>query len=109
MKRIVSRLRDLSSHSLVKNSAIMFGGTMGANVLGYAYHLVVGRILGPIGYGELAALISIFYIINAPATVLLNIMVKFFSQLKAKGEYGEAKQLFVVISKFIAIFIIVGL
>ena len=81
---------------------------MGANVLGYAYHLVVGRMLGPVGYGELAALISIFYIINAPATVLLNIMVKFFSQLKAKGEYGEAKQLFIVISKFLVIFGIIG-
>ena len=109
MKRILFRIRELSSHPLIRNSAIMFAGTMGANVLGYGYHLVIGRILGPVGYGELAALISIFYIINAPSTVLQSILVKFFSQLKAKSDYGQAHQLFIVILKFLLIIGVVGL
>jgi len=93
---------------MVKNSAIVFGGTMFANFLAYLYHLIVGRMLGPARYGELAALISIYYILNAPSTILQNIMVKFFSQLKAKNELGEAKQLFISISKGIVVFGIIA-
>lgn len=99
IKKISSIVARYAAHPVVKGSAIMFGGTMLANVLAYLYHLVVGRILGPVGYGELAALLSIFYILNAPATVLQNILVKFFSRLKAKNDYGQAKQLLFGISR----------
>jgi len=74
-----------------------------ANILAYLYHLVVGRILGPVGYGELAALISIFYILNAPSAVVQNILVKFFSGLKAKQDYGQAKRLFLRITRLLII------
>jgi len=103
MKRAFSYLSHYAAHPFVKGSAIMFGGTMIANVLAYLYHLVVGRILGPVGYGELAALISIFYILNSPSIVVQNILVKFFSQLKAKRDYGQAKRLFLRITRLLAI------
>lgn len=99
IKKISSIVARYAAHPVVKGSAIMFGGTMLTNVLAYLYHLVVGRILGPVGYGELAALLSIFYILNAPATVLQNILVKFFSRFKAKNDYGQAKQLLFGISR----------
>lgn len=83
----------------MKASVIMFAGTMVTNVLAYLYHLVVGRILGPVGYGELAALLSIFYILNSPSVVIQNILVKFFSTLKAKNELGQAKSLFWLITR----------
>jgi O-antigen/teichoic acid export membrane protein len=107
MKRLISKVRGYAGNPLIKNSAIMFAGTMGANVIAYLYHLVIGRILGPVGYGELAALISIYYILNAPSAILQNILVKFFSQLKAKEENGQAKRLFSTITKYIGIFAIV--
>ncbi len=66
---------------------------MGANVAGWLYHLFVGRILGTKGYGELAALLSLFYILNVPSGVIQTILVKFFSVLKANNEQGQAKRL----------------
>lgn len=90
----------ITSHPLAKNSAIVFIGAMLTNVTSYLYHVAVGRILGPVGYGELAALISIFYILNAPSAVLQNIVVKFFSTLKAKHQDNQAKNLLLFITKF---------
>ncbi len=100
MKTIVSRLK---ANSFARNTAIMFGGNMLTNVVAYLYHLVVGRILGPSQYGELAALISIFYMLNAPATVLQNVLTKFFSTLKARRADGQAKKLFLIATTYIAI------
>jgi O-antigen/teichoic acid export membrane protein len=88
-------MKRILANPFLKNSAVMFVGTMGTNVLAYVYHLVVGRSLGPEGYGEIAALLSIFYILNSPSIVVQNILVKFFSQLRAKEEHGQGKRLFV--------------
>lgn len=98
-------MKKILTHPLFKGSAIVFGGAMINNILAYAYHLVVGRILGPAQYGELAALISIFYILNAPSNVLQSVLVKFFSTLKAKNDMRQAKRLYVVVLKYSALMI----
>lgn len=81
----------ITRHSLALSSAIVFAGSMAANIAGWLYHLFVGRILGTEGYGELAALLSLFYILNVPSSVIQTVMVKFFSVLKAKNEQGQAR------------------
>jgi len=96
-------IKKIVSHPFVKSSAVMFIGTMVTNILAYIYHLVVGRSLGPVGYGELAALLSIFYILNSPSLVVQNILVKFFSQLRAVEDHGQGKRLFWRISRLLLI------
>ncbi|MBI5620458.1 oligosaccharide flippase family protein [Candidatus Gottesmanbacteria bacterium] len=85
--------RRIINHPIFKHSAVVLIGSMGANVAGWLYHVFVGRILGTEGYGELAALLSLFYILNVPSSVITTILVKFFSVLKAGGEEGQAKRL----------------
>lgn len=87
----MGKMRKLINHPLLKHSAVVFAGSMGANVAGWLYHLFVGRILGTEGYGELAALLSLFYILNVPSSIIQTILVKFFSVLKAKDEQGQAR------------------
>lgn len=94
MKNIKAFAIKIFFHALARDSAIVFVGSTGANVGAYLYHLFIGRILGPQQYGELAALLSLFYILNVPSSVLQTILVKFFSALKAKKAYGRAKDLF---------------
>jgi O-antigen/teichoic acid export membrane protein len=106
MKKLIGALQG---NTFLKSSAIMFAGTMLANVVSYLYHVIVGRILGPVQYGELAALISIFYILNAPSTVLQNIVVKFFSSLKATNDTGQAKKLLTTITKYVLVAGLLGL
>lgn len=93
MGKIKEFITKITGISLALNSAIVFAGSMGANIAGWLYHLFVGRILGTEGYGELAALLSLFYILNVPSGVIQTILVKFFSVFKATNEQGQAKKL----------------
>jgi len=68
------KLLLLSRHSLIKGSAIVFGGTAIINGLNYVFHLITGRMLGPDQYSILAALISLSYVIGFPAT-LINTLI----------------------------------
>jgi len=86
--------KKITSHSLAFNSGIVFVGAMISNIGAYLYHLIVGRILGPSGYGELSSLISLLYIFGVPTIVLQTVLVKYFSTCKARQSSGQAKYLF---------------
>lgn len=101
-------IQKLLSDSLARNSAIVFAGTMTANVLSYLYHLVMGRLLGPAGYGELSSLLSLLYIFTVPLLVAQTVMVKFVSVFKARGEVGQAKSLFIKATKWFAVLSVAG-
>ena len=91
------RIKNLMSHPLFSGSAIMFVGNMGANVINYAYHLIMGRLLGPIGYGILASLYSILYLVSIiPSSASVSI-VKFISSAKD----NELFSVYETIRKFI--------
>ena len=75
----------------------MFVGNMGANVINYAYHIIMGRLLGPVGYGVLASLYSILYLVSIiPASASVSI-VKFISTANEK----ELPSVYYSIKKFI--------
>lgn len=75
-------------HPLFSGSAIMFGGNMVANVTNYIYHLVMGRLLGPVGYGVLASLYSVLYLVSIiPSSASVSI-VKFISSAKDNDIYS---------------------
>lgn len=111
----MNTLKKILTHPLLKNSTIVLLGSMGANVAGWFYHVFVGRILGTEGYGELAALLSLFYILNVPSGVIQTILVKFFSVLKAKNEHGQAKRLIrmatikILLAEGVGIFLLLAL
>ena len=91
------------SNTLAKNSAIVFVGSMGANIISYVYHLLLGRMLGPSGYGEISSLFSILYIFTVPLIVGQTVLVKFTSQIKATGSLSQAKSLFLKVTKICVI------
>src|SRR3990167_3803471 len=93
-KKIKTFVFSITSHHLFKNSALVFAGSTAANLSGWLYHLFVGRILGPEKYAELSALFALFYILNVLTGVIQVTLVKFFSILKARGDYGQANALF---------------
>jgi len=94
---MMKKLKNLTKHPLFSGSAIMFVGNMGANVINYAYHLIMGRLLGPIGYGILASLYSILYLVSIiPSSASVSI-VKFISSAKD----NELFSVYETIRKFI--------
>jgi len=88
-------VKRIFSHPLFKGSAIVFIGTMAANIGAYLYHLIVGRILGPAQYGELAALLSLSYILNVVSVMLQTVVTRFVAFHAAKGEYGDIRTLII--------------
>lgn len=88
-----TKIKLLSSnvlkHPLFSGSFIIFGGSMFVNVINYVYHLVMGRMLGPVGYGILASIFSLLYIVSIiPLSTSISI-VKFISTTKNKSELSE--------------------
>lgn len=107
--KIINVIRNVTSHSLARNSAIVFAGSMTANVFAYIYHFCMGRLLGPSGYGELSSLLSLLYIFTVPLLVAQTVLVKFVSGFKAHGELSQAKSLFVSVTKLFLLFCLFGL
>lgn len=107
--KIKGFIQKLSSNALARNSAIVFVGSMVANVGSYVYHLLMGRLLGPAGYGELSSLLSILYIFTVPLLVGQTVLVKFVSQFKAHGEVGQTKSLFLSITKKALLISLIGI
>lgn len=103
-KLVYSFISGLLSNPIAKGSAIIFSGTMLMNISAYLYHLVVGRMMGPVQYGELASLYSLSYLLNVPANVIQNVIAKYVSGYFAKNEDGKTKRLLIVATKRLSIF-----
>jgi len=80
MRQIFIRL---AKNSFIRNSFVLFAGTMIVNVLNYVFHLVVGRMVEPAAYGEIESLISLLAIISVPAATLTLIATKYAANMKA--------------------------
>ena len=75
-------IKNIVAQPLFSGSAVMIFGSNIANFLGYIYHLIFGRILGPALYSELAAVISLLGMFSASFTFLGLVIVKFVSGSK---------------------------
>lgn len=60
----------------------MIVGSNIANFFAYIYHLVIGRMLGPSGYGELASILSLIGLFSITFGFLGLVIVKFASGMK---------------------------
>lgn len=75
--------------SLIKNSTIIVSAVIVSNLLAYAFHFIVGRMLGPEDYGEFGALMALFLIVSLPAFALGSAITKITSRLYADDKLGS--------------------
>ncbi|PIS14373.1 hypothetical protein COT64_03015, partial [Candidatus Shapirobacteria bacterium CG09_land_8_20_14_0_10_39_12] len=73
-------LNLFSGNFLLKGSLIVFVGSVLSNFGSYLFHLIMGRLLGPVDYGVLESLISLAYFLAIPMGVLGITVVKYISQ-----------------------------
>ena len=74
------------------HGAITFGATTLVNVLNYLFHVLGSRWLGPVGYGEVAALLNVLALASIPAAILQLIVAKLVAELRvaaAEHPVGE--------------------
>lgn len=97
----------------VRNSLVLFAGTMAGNVFNYAFHFSLGRIMPAETYGALQSLIALLTIVSVPAAALTMIATKYGAIAKARGDYFFGHHLFSYLNKKIIKygwpFIIIGI
>lgn len=86
MKR---RLLSLTENPLLAGSLVMLIGSNFSNFGQFVYHFIIGRMLGKVYYGDLAALISIIGIIGIVQLSVGLTIVKFISSSKNKKEISN--------------------
>lgn len=79
MKNQILKIKNLTKHPLFSGSAVMIIGSNIANAFAYIYHLIIGRMLGPSGYGELASIINLIGLFSVTFGFLGLVIMKFVS------------------------------
>jgi O-antigen/teichoic acid export membrane protein len=68
---------------LARGGALLFAGSIAAGVLGYAYQVVMGRMLTTDEYGLFSALMAVFTIASAPLGALMMVLSRKVSEQRA--------------------------
>jgi O-antigen/teichoic acid export membrane protein len=78
------KIKIIIAHPFGLSSLIMVAGSNFSNFLNYLYHFVTGRLIGPSGYGELVALISLINLVSVLPGSFGTSAVRFLSSAKDK-------------------------
>ncbi|MEM2943237.1 MAG: hypothetical protein QW087_00645 [Methanomassiliicoccales archaeon] len=100
------------SESFTRPIIMMFIATIVAGSCDYIYQIIMGRQLGPAGYSELNAMLSIFYIISVPTQTIAAFVVRHVSKYKAQDNDEAIRWLVrktLLISFFVGLIIAVGI
>lgn len=79
---------------LVTGSLVIMVGAIVGGFGNYLYHLLMGRMLGPVDYGILVSLISLFSILGVPLGAIGLTIVKFVSAYNGKKDTNAISFLF---------------
>lgn len=105
------QINQLISHPLFSGSMVMIFGSNIANLLNYAYHLIMGRLLGPTYYGELAALFSLIGLLGVIPLSFNLVIVKYVSAAKTEQEISSLMNWFsqkvFLFASVVAVFVLV--
>ena len=80
MKKYIS---GLWSNQLVRGTTILFAGSTLVNLGGFFYHLILARLLGPVEYGSLAALLGLTYLVSIPIGSMDLLVTKMVSSFES--------------------------
>lgn len=83
---------------LLLNNAIYLGGSVVVGILGYVFHFVVGRMLGPASYGIVAASLAALYLLTLPALIVQIVSARFTSLAAGRNELGGVRAMVMQIS-----------
>lgn len=109
MDSLKQTLLKLFKNQLIAGSTVLFVGNMFASFGNYLYHLLMGRMLGPVDYGILASLISIIYLAGIPTAFLVLVIVKYISTFRGQKKLAAANYFYRWIKRKAAIFGCLGL
>lgn len=78
---------------LIKHGTIMLISTVLSGAFNYGFQVAMVRMLGPVDYGILFSLMSLYMIISLPAGTIQTIIAKYISSFSGKGQTAKMKYL----------------
>ncbi len=91
IRRLIQRVHG---SAFLKNSVILFAGTMLANLVNYLFHFIMGRMVDPSIYGEMESIVSLLTIVSVPGTAIAMVATRAAAAAKAKGSPAESRAVF---------------
>ena len=96
---------DTALKNIAKGASLSFIGIIISKILGYAYRLIVAKMLGPADYGLLSLALAIFSFLTVIAMLgLIHGIQRYVPYYNAKKEYGKSKGIVLFSLKFSFIF-----
>lgn len=108
MKSVKNNFQKLLKNQLIAGSAVLFIGNIFASFGNYLYHLLMGRMLGPVDYGILASLISVSYLLSIPIAAFVLVTVKYVSALRGKKQLATVNYFYRWVNSKVFIFSLIG-
>ncbi len=85
---------SIFKHRFIRASSIVLAGSFLVSISNYLFNLVMGRMLEPAEFGEVASLMGLLVITSVPAVTLVRLMAKYTASFKAKAKIGLISGLF---------------
>lgn len=84
-----SQPRRLPPSGLLGGSALLLVTLNLASALHFAFHIAMARLLGPAGYGAVAALLAILYVLNVFAESVQTVIARYAAHEPAAGRLHD--------------------
>lgn len=83
------RWRRHDGYLFARDSMVVFVGAGVTSVFYFLFQAIMGRMMGPVEYGKLGALIAILNVLNVPSAVIQYTMARYVAEF-AHGRTAEA-------------------
>lgn len=88
------RLAGLFFNKLASASAWLFLGTIVGGILGYAFHVLMGRMLTPIEYALFSTMMALYSVFATPLGTLMMVISRKVSEYRAQQDTGSLTHFF---------------
>lgn len=79
-------IKSTIAHPFFSSSIVMLVGTNSINAINYLYRVIMGRVLGPADYGELASFFSLISLLSVIPLSFGTVIIKFVAASKNDQE-----------------------
>ena len=84
---------ESTRYNLVKSTGFVLFGSVIINILNYIFTILIGRLLGPAAYGEVAVILGLSTILTVPALSLTTFMATYSAKYKAEKKISSLNHL----------------
>lgn len=88
------QLKKIAQDHFLRDSFILLAATFFNTLLNFFFQVYTSRALGPVGYGMLGAIFSLFYLTSAPIATITYSLTQFFARFKAQNNFSFILTLF---------------